>query len=72
MTALPPVIVTRPAAGGRALAAALLARGLDALWLPAFEIGPAPDEAAARAALARLADFDLAVFVSPAAVRACE
>jgi uroporphyrinogen-III synthase len=70
VTALPPVIVTRPAAGGRALAAALLARGLDALWLPAFEIGPAPDEAAARAALARLADFDLAVFVSPAAVRA--
>lgn len=70
MTPLPPVIVTRPEAGGRALAEALGARGFEALWLPAFEIGPAPDEPAARAALAQLADFDLAIFVSPAAVRA--
>ncbi len=70
MTPLPPIIVTRPDAAGRALADALAARGLDALWLPAFEIGPAPNEQAARAALARLADFDLAIFVSAAAVRA--
>ncbi|MEW5881641.1 MAG: uroporphyrinogen-III synthase [Pseudomonadota bacterium] len=67
---LPPVIVTRPDAGGRALADELAARGIEALWLPAFEIGSAPDEPAARGALAQLADFDLAVFVSPAAVRA--
>lgn len=66
----PPVIVTRPDAGGRSLAEALAARGFEALWLPAFEIGPAPDEAAARAALERIADFDLAIFVSPAAARA--
>ncbi|MCX8114288.1 MAG: uroporphyrinogen-III synthase [Burkholderiaceae bacterium] len=70
MTLLPPVIVTRPDAGGRMLADELAARGFESLWLPAFEIGPAPDERAARDALARLAEFDLAVFVSPAAVRA--
>ena len=33
-------------------------------------MGPAPDESIARAALERLADVDLAIFVSPAAVRA--
>lgn len=65
-----PFIVTRPAAAGRALTDALAARGIDARWLPAFDIGPAPDPAHAVATLARLADFDLALFVSPAAVRA--
>lgn len=70
MTPLPPVIVTRPEAGGRRLTDELIARGFDALWLPAFEIGPAPDEAAARTALAQLAAYDLAIFVSPAAARA--
>lgn len=40
------------------------------MWLPAFEFGPAPDPAAASAALAQLASFDLAIFVSPQAVRA--
>lgn len=70
MTPLPPVVVTRPDAGGRALTEELAARGVEALWLPAFEIGPAPDEPAARGALARIGDFDLAIFVSPAAVRA--
>lgn len=70
MTSLPPVIVTRPEAGGRVLADELAGRGLEVLWLPVFEIGPAPDEPAAREALAQLADFDLAVFVSPAAAHA--
>ncbi|MFN3565450.1 MAG: uroporphyrinogen-III synthase [Burkholderiaceae bacterium] len=69
MTSLPPVIVTRPDAAGRRLADELAGRGLEVLWLPVFEIGPAPDERAAREALAQLADFDLAIFVSPAAVR---
>lgn len=64
-----PWLITRPAAAGQALTAALVAAGRDAHWLPAFDIGPAPDLTAARAALARLADVDLAVFVSPAAVR---
>lgn len=65
-----PWLVTRPAAAGSALADALRARGRDVRWLPAFDIGLPPDESAARAALARLADADLAIFVSPAAVRA--
>jgi uroporphyrinogen-III synthase len=65
-----PFIVTRPAAAGKSLTEEFAARGIDAHWLPAFEIGPAPDPARAEATLARLADFDLALFVSPAAVRA--
>ncbi len=64
------VVVTRPGAAGRSLADALNRAGQPALWLPAFEFGPAPDEAQARAVLASLADFDLAVLVSPQAVRA--
>lgn len=64
------VLVTRPGAAGRALADDLQRLGQPALWLPAFEFGAAPDEAHARALLARLADFDLAIFVSPQSVRA--
>ncbi|MCU0765306.1 MAG: uroporphyrinogen-III synthase, partial [Burkholderiaceae bacterium] len=63
-------VVTRPGAAGRALAEALARAGQPALWLPAFEFGPPPDPAGARAVLASLADFDLAVFVSPQAARA--
>jgi uroporphyrinogen-III synthase len=70
MSANRPFLVTRPAAAGHALTQALVARGVDAHWLPAFEIGPAPDPALARATLAQLARFDLALFVSPAAVQA--
>jgi uroporphyrinogen-III synthase len=70
MPAPRPFLVTRPGAAGRALTEALSARGFDARWLPAFDIGPAPDPARAAATLACLGDFDLALFVSPAAVRA--
>lgn len=65
-----PFLVTRPAAAGHVLTQALRARGVDAHWLPAFEIGPPPDPALAQSTLAHLARFDLALFVSPAAVRA--
>jgi len=65
-----PVIVTRPAAPGRRLVAELRRRGADVAWWPAFDINPPADEAAARRALARLADYDLALFVSPNAVHA--
>lgn len=65
-----PFVVTRPAQAGRELTAALGARGADALWLPAFDFGPPPDAGEAERVLARLAQFDLALFVSPAAVRA--
>ena len=64
------VVVTRPAAAGRSLADALERAGQPALWLPAFEFGPAPDDSQARAVLASLAEYELAIFVSPQAVRA--
>jgi uroporphyrinogen-III synthase len=65
-----PVVVTRPEEAGRRVTAELAALGVDALWLPAFDLGPAPDPQAVADTLARLADYDLAIFVSPAAVRA--
>jgi uroporphyrinogen-III synthase len=65
-----PVVVTRPEEAGRRLTAELAALGIDALWLPAFDLGPAPEPQAVAATLARLADYDFAIFVSPAAVRA--
>lgn len=65
-----PVIVTRPAAPGRRLAMTLRGRGLVVAWWPAFEIGPPPDEDRVRQALARLSEYDLALFVSPNAVLA--
>jgi uroporphyrinogen-III synthase len=64
------VLVTRPGEAGRELAAALVAAGQPALWLPAFEFGPPPDEALARALLADVDAFDLAIVVSPQAARA--
>lgn len=65
-----PVIVTRPAAPGRRLAAALRRRGCEVAWWPAFDIAPPTSEAAVRRALDHLADYDLALFVSPNAVHA--
>jgi len=66
----PPVIVTRPAPAGPRLLRRLQQAGRDAVWWPAFELGAAPDPSRARATLGSLADFDLAIFVSPAAVQA--
>jgi uroporphyrinogen-III synthase len=65
-----PVIVTRPAAPGERLAAALRARGWDVAWWPAFEIAPPSDELAVRRALDHLGEYDLALFVSANAVHA--
>jgi uroporphyrinogen-III synthase len=65
-----PVIVTRPAAPGQRLAAALQRQGHDVAWWPAFDILPPADEGVVRRALDRLADYDLALFVSPNAVHA--
>lgn len=64
------VIVTRPAAAGERLHRKLLGLGWDAVWCPAFDIGPPPDEPRARAVLQQLGRFDLVVFVSPNAVHA--
>src|SRR5512140_1211557 len=65
-----PVIVTRPAAPGQRLSAALRAKGLEVAWWPAFDILPPADEISVRHALDRLAEYDLALFVSPNAVHA--
>lgn len=59
------IVVTRPRELAGGLERLLEARGARAIVFPALEIEPLP----APPALARLADFDLAVFVSPSAVR---
>jgi uroporphyrinogen-III synthase len=64
------IIVTRPGEAGARCQHRLQDAGFAAQWWPAFEIRPAPDEVAARAGLDRLAQFDLAIFVSPNAVAA--
>lgn len=66
----PLVIVTRTGEAGRRLHIRLQYTGHDVAWWPAFDIGPAPDVDQARCTLATLDAFDLAIFVSPAAVRA--
>lgn len=66
----PLVINTRPGEAGHRLQSRLQQAGRDAAWWPAFDIGPAPDVGHARRTLAALAGFDLAIFVSPVAVRA--
>ena len=66
------VIVTRPASAGQRLFARLLKQGHSAWWWPVFDIGPAPDVRRARATLAKLADYDLAIFVSANAVRGAQ
>ena len=66
----PLLIVTRPSVAGQRLFDRLTALSYRALWWPAFTLGPAPDAAAAQAALSRLAGYDLAIFVSANAVRA--
>lgn len=65
-----PVIVTRPAEPGQRLTSDLQRRGREAVWWPAFRISGPDDEAAVRQTLAGLADYDLALFVSPNAVHA--
>ncbi len=64
------MLVTRPQATGSALAAQLCSAGRDALWWPAFDLLPPEDPMALKSRIARLAEFDLAIFVSPAAVHA--
>ena len=62
-------MVTRPREQASGLAARIEAAGGRALVYPAIEIQDLPDARAALAAIARLESFDLAVFVSPTAVR---
>lgn len=62
------MLVTRPAHQADGLVAALEARGAVALRLPTLAIRPASDAVAAAALIARLDEFDVAVFISPNAV----
>jgi uroporphyrinogen-III synthase len=59
------VVITRPRELAEPFARLLERRGARAIVFPAIEIQPLP----APATLARLAEYDVAVFVSPSAVR---
>jgi uroporphyrinogen-III synthase len=63
------ILVTRPREVAQGLAALIADAGGVPVLYPAIEIRDAEDAGAARAALARLQDFGMAVFVSPSAVR---
>ena len=63
------ILVTRPRELAQGLAALIREAGGEPLLYPALEIQDIADPAPARALLARLQEFDLAVFVSPSAVR---
>jgi len=63
------ILVTRPRELAQGLAALIAQAGGEPVLYPALEIRDPEDAGAARAALARLQEFDLAVFVSPSAVR---
>lgn len=65
-----PVVITRPAAQARPLAARLAAGACPVHVFPLLEIQPLADTAALRATLARLQDFALVAFVSPNAIDA--
>ena len=62
------VLVTRPPSRGRPLSALLRQKGAIPVLVPAIEIAPSRDPESARQAMARLALYDLAIFVSPSAV----
>jgi uroporphyrinogen-III synthase len=62
------IVVTRPANQAQALAQMIAASGGEAIVFPAIEIRALEDTAALDAAIDRLEELDLAVFVSPNAV----
>jgi uroporphyrinogen III methyltransferase/synthase len=61
-------LVTRPQGQSENLATLLRDAGAEPLLAPMITIGDANDPAPFEAALGRLADFDLAVFISPTAL----
>ena len=63
------IVVTRPAGQADGLCAALRRLGAEPLCFPLLTITPVADTAPLRAVARRLADFSLAFFVSPNAVR---
>lgn len=65
-----PVIITRPARQAQTLARRVAQAGRQAVVFPLLEIWPLPDRTELRAALNRLTDYALVVFVSPNAIDA--
>ncbi len=63
------ILVTRPRAQAAALAALIREAGGEPLVFPAIEIRDLADAGPVRALADRLEEFDLAIFVSPNAVR---
>ena len=63
------IVVTRPAGQADGLCAALRRLGAEPLCFPLLTIAPVADPAPLQAMARRLADFSLAFFVSPNAVR---
>lgn len=66
----PKIWVTRPEPQAAGLLQAIAAIGCEPLAFPLLDIQPVADRAPLRTALARLAYWDLAVFVSPSALDA--
>jgi uroporphyrinogen-III synthase len=64
------ILITRPIEQARELSVKLRAKGAIPIEFPAIEIAPPADLFGLRRELARLGDFDLAIFVSPTAVDA--
>ena len=62
------IVVTRPQAQAAGLSARIREAGGVPVWFPTIEIEPLADNALLDAALARLGEFDLAVFISSNAV----
>lgn len=62
------IVVTRPLAQAAPLAAAIEQAGGTALIFPLLDISPPDDPAAMQAGLAHLADYHIAIFISPNAV----
>lgn len=62
------IVVTRPRAQAAPLAEAIAAAGATPLIFPLLEIAPASDPQPLLDAVGRLADYKLAVFISPNAV----
>lgn len=62
------IVITRPAEEARRLAALIREAGGEPLLYPAIAILDAPDPRALDAVIDRLAEFNLAIFISPSAV----
>lgn len=63
------IVVTRPHEQAIGLAQRITSLGGNAILFPLLEIEPVPDSTALHNLVARLPDFDLAIFISPNAVR---